>query len=84
MENGEVVCQFEEMSEENEDGIKSISLLTDNKVRYTRYNKKANGDTGFYEWFTWEQDKGLVEYGSGFGAGGEILYLTQIKELIDA
>ena len=41
MENGEVVCQFEEMSEENEDGIKSISLLTDNKVRYTRYNKKA-------------------------------------------
>ncbi len=78
IENGEIVCQSEEMPEEKESSTKSSISLTENKVIYRRYDVQENGETGFYEWFTWERNKGLVDYGSGFGAEGDILYLKQI------
>lgn len=78
IDNGEIVCQFEEMPEEKESSTKSSILLTENKVIYSRYDVQENGETGFYEWFTWERNKGLVDYGSGFGVEGDILYLKQI------
>ena len=81
IENGEVVCQLEEISAENEDGTRVSILIAENTIKYTRVDKKQNGEIGFYEWFTWEQDKGLVDYGSGFGAEGDILYLKQIEEM---
>lgn len=56
---------------DNDDAIVKF-LDTDQKLI-------ENGEPGFYEWFVWEQGKGLVEYGSGFGAEGDILYLTNIK-----
>ena len=81
VENGEVVCQSEEVSEETEPGVDYSILYTEDKVIYSRCDKRENGEPGFYEWFTWEKGVGLVDYGSGFGAERDILYLNQITEV---
>ena len=77
--NGEIVCQLEEISEKTEDGISYSISIIGNQVMYSRRDEQANGETGFYEWFTWEKGKGLVDYGSGFGLEGDILYLSEIE-----
>ncbi|MDE6435130.1 MAG: hypothetical protein K2L07_12975 [Lachnospiraceae bacterium] len=81
VENGEIVCQPEEMSTKCDNGIISDISLSEDKVIYSRCDRQENGDIGFYEWFIWERNKGLVDYGSGFGSEGEILYLKQIEEV---
>lgn len=77
--NGEIVCQCEEMTRENESGTSSSISVLEDKVIYSRYDIQDNGETGFYEWFVWEHSKGLTDYGSGFGAERDILYLKQIE-----
>lgn len=79
IDNGEVVCQSEEMLMEDVEGKKISISLADNKVTYSRLDIQENGENGFYEWFIWEQGNGLMEYGSGFGAERDILYLTDIE-----
>ena len=80
IENGEIVCQCEEITKENEEGSNvSISVFED-KVVYSRCDIKVNGEPGFYEWFVWEHNNGLTDYRSGFGAERDILYLEQIME----
>lgn len=82
IENGVVVCQMEDTCDDLEDGeygmhysIKKVG----NQIQYSRYNVKANGGIDFYEWFTWEEGKGLVDYGSGYREEAEILYLSDIQ-----
>ncbi len=79
IENGELVFQLEEKTGQSENGANySISIVED-QVIYSSYNTKENGEIYFYEWFTWEKGKGLVDYGSGYGIESDILYLTQIE-----
>ena len=77
--NGEIVCQCEEMTRENESGTSSCISVLGDKVIYSRYDMQDNGEIGFYEWFVWEHSKGLTDYGSGFGVERDILYLKQIE-----
>lgn len=68
--NSDVVCQEEEVKESlQEEKIKGWHnfLLADDDVReYHRYNNIV--ETGYYEHFIWEYNKGLVGYKSGWGA----------------
>ncbi len=79
VENGDLVFQLGEISAKKEDGMNYSISITENQVTYSRRDEQVNGETGFYEWFTWEKDKGLVDYGSGFGLEGDILYLSEIE-----
>lgn len=84
IENGEVVCQREETESELEDGAYGTHFAITKKEKqiiYSRCDVEMSGDPGFYEWFTWEDGKGLVDYGSGFSAEAEILYLSKIGVL---
>lgn len=81
VENGEIVCQLEKISSERDDGTISSISQSEDKVIYSRCDRHQNGEIGFYEWFVWETSKGLVNYGSGFGNEGDILYLKQIEEV---
>lgn len=78
--NGEIVCQnMPNWQEDIEGGWQSNISVEENKVMYTSKVAKKNGEIGFYEWFTWEKEKGLIDYGSGYGVEREILYLTDIQ-----
>ena len=79
IENGTVVCQPEGTTElNNQEAAYSISVDGD-RVVASRSDEKVNGERGFYERFVWEEGKGLVEYGSGFGVEADILYLSRIE-----
>lgn len=93
IENGELVCCMERLEDElgkedlgeNEMGTpiseigKHFSIIPEGeRITYSRYDTKPNGETDFYENFVWERGKGLVEYRSGFRAEAEILYIENI------
>ncbi len=81
IENAVVICQEEEMRVELEDGESGMQYnisKKDNMIGYYRWDRKVNGERGFYEWFVWEAGKGLVRYGSGFRAEADILYLDVV------
>lgn len=76
MDNSEIVCQ-----ESETDNLKNSSItLNGAQITFSKTETKNNGEVGFYEWFTWEKGKGMVEYGSGYGAERDVLYITQIKK----
>lgn len=94
IENGELVCCMERLEDElgkkdlgeNEMGTpiseigKHFSIIPEGeRITYSRYDTKPNGETDFYENFVWERGKGLVEYRSGFRAEAEILYIENIS-----
>lgn len=94
IENGELVCCMERVEDElgkedlgeNEMGTpiseigKHFSIIPEGeRIAYSRYDTKPNGETDFYENFVWERGKGLVEYRSGFRAEAEILYIENIS-----
>ena len=94
IENGELVCCMERIEDElgkedlgkNEMGTpiseigKHFSIIPEGeRIAYSRYDTKPNGETDFYENFVWERGKGLVEYRSGFRAEAEILYIENIS-----
>jgi hypothetical protein len=37
-------------------------------------------ETGYYETYTWENKKGLMEYRSGYGAGNRSIELEFVEE----
>lgn len=47
--------------------------INGNKCEYHSYNDSV--DTGYYESFTWEINKGLIYYQSGYGAGSDSMEL---------
>ncbi|MBO5209443.1 MAG: hypothetical protein J6B68_08875 [Lachnospiraceae bacterium] len=75
IDNGEIVCQEEEMEKE----YSSITRDGD-KITYCLLDIKVNGEVGMQEKFVWEKGKGLVEVGTGFGPGPYAVYLDEIKE----
>ena len=69
-----VICQEEEMEDAVEGkGWHKYICIVDEKCEFHSYNDMV--ETGFYENFTWEKGKGLVEYRSGYGAEKDAIYL---------
>lgn len=75
-----VICQEEELKDSLDEDQKGeheyISINENQRQRqYHSYNNLV--ESGFYEAFVWEQNRGLVSYWSGFGAAkdGIELYL---------
>lgn len=64
-----IVCQDNEIKDtlgEDEQGFHYFLEVDGDKREYHSYNNQV--DTGYYESFTWEKGKGLINYQSGFGA----------------
>ncbi|QOR36905.1 hypothetical protein IMX26_01965 [Clostridium sp. 'deep sea'] len=64
-----IVCQETAVKDsvaETEKGFHSYITVNDNKCVYHSYNNGT--ETGYYETFVWEKNKGLVHYKSGYGA----------------
>lgn len=77
--NGTLVCQDIALKDplgENERGWHEYIVVNDDSIEYHGYSNA--GSTNFYEDFTWEPEKGLVYYKSGFGAESYGIELTLI------
>lgn len=71
---GTLVCSKygkEDILEENERGWHEYILVEDNRSEYHGYNNLV--ETGYYECFVWEMEKGLIEYRSGYGAEADAI-----------
>ena len=72
--NSIVVCQEEELQQEYS------SITKDgNKITYYLSETKVNGEPGGEDLFVWEQGKGLVEFGTGFGPGPMDVHINEIQ-----
>jgi hypothetical protein len=77
--DSEIICQEQEIKDslkENEHGWHKYMKVNGNRREYHSYNNQI--ETGYYESFTWEFNKGLISYQSGFGAEKDSINL-QIK-----
>ena len=74
---GRIVCQAESKEDtQKEKGWHEFIIVENGICKYHSWNDFT--ETGYYESFTWEEEKGLVEYSSGYGAGrDEILIKVQ-------
>lgn len=66
---GIIICQENEKKDlllEDEKGWHEYILVDGDRREYHGYNTLV--ETGYYERFIWEAEKGLIEYKSGFGA----------------
>ncbi|MDL2301225.1 hypothetical protein LJC58_02600 [Lachnospiraceae bacterium OttesenSCG-928-D06] len=80
--NSYLVCQQEDLPdsfEEGEVGMHNCIETEDNQVESRMWDITDNGETYFYESFSWELDKGLIAYRSGFRSERDILYLNNIE-----
>ena len=71
-----IVCQNKEIKDtlsEDESGWHHYMELNGNKREYHSYNNKV--ETGYYESFIWEKNKGLINYRSGYGAESDSIEL---------
>lgn len=74
--NSIVVCQEEELQQEYS------SITKDgNKITYCLSETKVNGEPGGEDLFVWDQGKGLVEFGTGFGPGPMDVHIDEIQML---
>lgn len=72
--NSIVVCQEEELQQEYS------SITKDgNKITYYLSETKVNGEPGGEDLFVWEQGKGLVEFGTGFGPRPMDVHINEIQ-----
>ncbi|MEW5758603.1 MAG: hypothetical protein AB1755_03915 [Candidatus Omnitrophota bacterium] len=74
-----IVCQDKEIKDtlsKNEPGFHSCLEINGHKREYRSYNNQVS--TGYYESFTWEKDKGLISYRSGYGANKDFIELQLI------
>lgn len=82
VEWGRVVCQENEMTEDEEWYYRSITK-TGNQVTYYAYSLRASGDIHEVYYYTWQEGKGLVSCGYRYGPGeGYDISLYDIEELI--
>lgn len=75
-----IVCQEEEMKDslgEDEQGWHHYIVVVGDRIEYHSYSDEVT--TGYYESFTWEKNKGLISYRSGFGAECDAIELTLEK-----
>jgi hypothetical protein len=80
--NSYLVCQQEELPdllEEGGVGMHNCIEIKDTQIESRMWNVTDNGETYFYESFSWELGKGLIAYRSGFRAERDILYLNNIS-----
>lgn len=64
-----IVCQDKELKDtlsKDETGFHYYLEVDGDKREYHSYNNQVS--TGYYESFTWEKGKGLINYRSGYGA----------------
>lgn len=81
VEWGTIVCQEDEMIEDQESVYQSITKAG-NQVTYYAYSIKANGDIGWVLYYTWQEGHRLVSCGFRHGVGeGYDLTLDEIEEL---
>lgn len=81
VENSVIVCQAENILVDEEDGggrYRFRISKEDDLITYSRSDVQPNGERGFYEWFIWKEGEGLIEYGSGYKAETDFLYLYDI------
>lgn len=81
--NGYIVFQNGVKPDTLQDGARGehkIITIRDERIlsRYWRLST-PDGDTNFYEDITWNLNRGLTAYRSGFRAGADIIYLNNIK-----
>lgn len=73
----ELVCQEEEVQEDY------FSITREaNRIRYDRSEIKPNGEPGDKTLFVWEEGKGLVEFGTGFGPGPMEVHIDEVREIV--
>lgn len=80
-EDSVIVCQDKEIKDSLEADVPGIHQHLDingDKREYHKYNN--NVETGYYESFIWEKNKGLVSYTSGFGAERDSIELQLTAE----
>jgi hypothetical protein len=78
IENSDIACQDEEINKPGEGKGWAYTMFIDGKKRiYSGYNNAV--ETGYYEQFTWEYDKGLIAYRSGWGAESRPIELQIIN-----
>jgi len=79
--NGSViVCQEEEIKDalgKDQRGFHHYLEVDGDKREYHSYNNMV--ETGYYESFTWEKGKGLINYRSGYGAERDSINLQLIN-----
>jgi len=76
-----IVCQDKELKDslvKDERGLHQYIEVNEDKREYHCYNNLV--ETGYYEQFTWEKNKGLIFYKSGFGAERDSIELQQINQ----
>lgn len=74
-----IVCQDKEIKDKlgkDEPGFHNYLEVNGDRREYHSYNNQVS--TGYYESFTWEKGKGLVNYRSGYGAERDSIELQLI------
>ncbi len=74
-----IVCQEQALKDklgEDEPGFHYYIQVDGNTINFHSYNNET--ETGYFESFVWEKNKGLVGYRSGFGAENDLIEL-QVK-----
>lgn len=80
-EGSEVICQeegTEDFLDTEEKGWHHYIEVDGEKRIYHAYSNLV--ETGYYESYTWEKGKGLINYRSGYGAGRDSIELTLSEE----
>lgn len=75
-----IVCQEKDLPDqlsEDEVGWHHSIVIEGDKCAYHTYNNSV--ETGFYETFVWEKNKGLISYKSGFGADRDVIELLSTQ-----
>lgn len=82
--NGQIVCQDEEMQCELKEGDSEFHFAIKKwgkQIEYSSCTITPNGEIDYYENFKWEEGKGLIEFGSGYRAERDPLYLIEITQI---
>ena len=75
----ELICQEEDMHEEN------FSMTREgDRITYHYSETKVNGEPGGEDLFVWEKGKGLIEFGTGWGAGPMDVHVDEICEVTES
>jgi hypothetical protein len=80
--NSYLVCQQKDLPDSLEEGgvgMHKCIEIKGNQIESRMWEVTDNGETNFYESFSWELDKGLITYRSGFRVERDILYLNNIS-----
>ena len=76
-----LVCKNDSVKDvlsENEKGQHHYITANGNTIEFHSYNNQT--ETGYYENMSWEKNKGMIFYKSGYGAGRDSIELNIAKE----